>query len=811
MLVVPTETTPASPFEDEPPGAPATPATHQSARPVLDLNLVRARHPGVGARTASGPGSLLIAGTGLAGAVVGVTTWFIIGALRPDAAVSPTPEPGADAGPLAAASPTPAPTPAAPGATADATTASRPPVSGQLDPTQHEAVLTALVTAHGSLHVADEAASPPKGLEAAYEQVFGRAKNRIALARSFHRKHGLGRFVRQGRATPVAQAVVSRVRELDTHGLKADAYDLPALEQLAGALDAVPPSDPNASPGAAFAEAILTSPELSAEELRPRLGAAPSDLTPEVISAVAQRLAADKGTAPLATDAVGDTRFFKALLQLALDFRFIRVAHPHVLRQDDNAMERDEADIKALFDTVIASSGGPDPLAELDPRHPVYEPMRDLLGRYRGYAADARCVELPESARFRENQKGETVEKLQQRLACEGYYDGPVDGVLAGPAWEALRRYQDEHDLEPEATIGEDTITSLNVPLARRVKQIEVTLQRMRESPRDHFTDYFIRVNIPAFTLTVYEAMKATRQQRVIVGTNRLDDDKARLVQGHINRTGVFATRLYQVIVNPTWILPKRVEEGELKSSVAKDPGYLDKQKIKKMRLPDGTEVFIQGSGDTNVLGKVKFLLEESNAVYLHDTDKRHLFKERRRDFSHGCMRVDQAVDFARFVLLKAGFDEDQVTRSLKSSGQMPFDLKTPINLVTEYMTVDLRPDGRPVFYTDIYGYDLAAMNGNTPIRESRRWGHELLRPRWVPLTASKVVDEWRNAGRSAPHDYKPDAAAAKADAEAERKLREAANARKKARKAAADGKPVAEAKPESGKKSKKKKKKKSK
>jgi murein L,D-transpeptidase YcbB/YkuD len=750
----------------------------------------------------------MIAGAGVAGAVVGVATWFAIGALRADAAVSQTSGAGTTDATVVDGGAPASPDPAGAVSRAPGASGAVPGAGGTLAPTAVPALLSALLEAHAALHAASDA-TPAGGLEAAYEQVFGRAKMRVGLARAFHRKHGLGRFIRQGQATQLAQAVVSRVRELDTHGLKPDAYDLPALEQLAGALDEGA-GMAAATPGAAFAEAILSSPALSPDELQARLTRAPADLSPEVVKTVAQRLTAARGAAPLASDAVGDTRFFKALLQLALDFRFIRVAHPHVLRTDDNAMERDDADIQALLDDIVAASGSPDPLASLDPVHPLYEPMRDLLGRYRGYAADTRCEALPDSARFREDQKGETVEKLQRRLACEGYYEGPVDGVLAGASWEGLRRYQEEHDLEQEATVGEATIESLNVSMARRVSQIEVTLQRMRESARGHFTDYFVRVNIPAFLLTVYEGMKPLRQQRIIVGTNRLDDDKSRLVQGHINRTGLFATRIFQVIVNPTWILPKRVEEGELKSSIAKDPTYLDKQKIKKFRLPDGSEVFVQGSGDTNVLGKVKFLLEESNAVYLHDTDKRHLFKERRRDFSHGCMRVDQAVDFARFVLLKAGFDEDQVNRSLKSSGQMPFDLKEPINLVTEYMTVDFLPDGRPVFYTDIYGYDSAALNGNTPIRESRRWGHELMRPRWVPLTASKVVDEWRASGKTAPHDYKPDAALAKADAEIERKQREAAKARRKARKEAdSDGKGEREpSKPEPSKKKKKKRKK---
>jgi len=208
--------------------------------------------------------------------------------------------------------------------------------------------------------------------------------------------------------------------------------------------------------------------------------------------------------------------------------------------------------------------------------------------------------------------------------------------------------------------------------------------------------------------------------------------------------------------VNPTWILPKRVEVGELKSSLEKDPGYLDKQNIKKVKLSSGTEVFIQGAGDGNVLGKVKFLLEASNAIYLHDTDKRYLFKNQRRDFSHGCIRVDGAIDFARWLLGRAGFSEEEVDRAFRQEvTQRGFELKRPIPLVTEYMTVDLIDEARPVFYGDIYGYDAAFFERRLPAKETERWGSPRLRPRWVPLVDEAVVKEWRAAGKPAPRDYK--------------------------------------------------------
>jgi murein L,D-transpeptidase YcbB/YkuD len=296
------------------------------------------------------------------------------------------------------------------------------------------------------------------------------------------------------------------------------------------------------------------------------------------------------------------------------------------------------------------------------------------------------------------------------------------------------------------------------VPLTQRVMEIELALQRMREGRFDRMGDYFIRVNLPSFRFKVFEHGKVIKEHKIIVGTNRLDDDKVKLIQGHINRTKLFGTRLYQVIVNPTWILPKRVEEGELQTSLDKDEKYLEKQNIKKVKLGSGTEVFIQGSGKGNVLGKVKFLLEETNAIYLHDTDKRHLFNKWRRDFSHGCMRVHEAVEFAEWLLLRDGWSQEEIDRSMRAKNlQRGFDLKNPVNTVTEYITVDLHEDGGPVFYDDIYDYDEDYWKGELPPRETTRWGSSILRPRWVPVVDSATVEGWRKAGKAAPRNLGPD------------------------------------------------------
>jgi len=229
------------------------------------------------------------------------------------------------------------------------------------------------------------------------------------------------------------------------------------------------------------------------------------------------------------------------------------------------------------------------------------------------------------------------------------------------------------------------------------------------------------------------------------------------LVQGHLNRTKLFTTELYKVIVNPAWILPERVAKGELVGKLQEDPDYLEKHNIRRRTLPNGREVLIQGFGAGNVLGRVKFLLRRSNAIFLHDTDKPLLFRERRRDFSHGCVRVHKAVNFAHWILLRDGYEQEEIDRAFAlEETQRGMDLRQPISLMTEYITVDVDEAGLPVFLTDIYGYDRAYREGNLPPVSEVRWGDFRLRPNWVPQVPEAVVSRWRRAGKAAPRNYDP-------------------------------------------------------
>ena len=143
--------------------------------------------------------------------------------------------------------------------------------------------------------------------------------------------------------------------------------------------------------------------------------------------------------------------------------------------------------------------------------------------------------------------------------------------------------------------------------------------------------------------------------------------------------------------------------------------------------------------------------------LYRQYTDKKDLFKEERRDLSHGCIRVHKATQFAQFLLEKDGWDKKEVSRSIKAkTTQRGMKMKKEVDLITEYITVDVAEDGKPVFLTDIYKYDRDFYEKNLPPKVTDRWGSSVLRPRWVPKVPEHIVEDWRSRGQPAPHNYTP-------------------------------------------------------
>lgn len=646
-----------------------------------------------------------------------------------------------------------------PGPTQRAEPASPPrPHAPPADPA--EPVLDALMEAHGRLASTRSLRETQSGLRAE----LAKETSYRELLESFFQKAGARTLVSEGEATAAGEAVLDLVKEVEIHGLNTAHYPLKAAQKLLSGLERGAGSSeaPHTLREGAGLRRVLSQDVFDRAAAREALKRREKPLSLTQIGGLEEAIKKAASLPPRGRDEIrAEIALARLLMTLVQDFRIFRRAGPfRPLTGKDEPFalygDRPVHTLKAMVE-IAASDAPNEALKGLQPPRSSYGKLVEIRRSYLAFAAKKCQRQLYEEWRLKEGKRGEEVRALQKRLACEGLYTGPIHGLFDAAVRAAVITYQRHHGLHDEGFVKKGTLRSLNVSLARRAAQIGLVLQRMRESKARSLGEAYIRVNIPSFELEFIEKHTTIRRHDVIVGTNRLDDNKLKLVQGHLNRTRLFTTELYQVIVNPDWLLPARVEKGEVQTKSEADPNYLKKNNIRRITLPSGKSALVQGRGPLNVLGKVKFVLRESNAIFLHDTNDRSLFRHKKRDFSHGCMRVKHAVGFGKWLLDRDGWEKSDVKRTFKGEKtQRGMTLNTPVPLITEYMTVAVSAEGLPIFFDDLYGYDHDYFKGTLPATLEVRWGSANLRPGWVPRVRKEVVESWRRKRRAAPRNYDP-------------------------------------------------------
>jgi L,D-transpeptidase YcbB len=269
--------------------------------------------------------------------------------------------------------------------------------------------------------------------------------------------------------------------------------------------------------------------------------------------------------------------------------------------------------------------------------------------------------------------------------------------------------------LQPDGVLGKNTVAQLNVPLSQRVKQLQFTLERYRWI-QPNFPQPPIIVNIPEFELVTMRRQPAPfLSMRVVVGK----------AYGH--QTPVFTDYMRYVIFRPYWNVPMSIQFAELIPKIRRDRDYLVEHDFEVTtssgtvvtdgtvsddvlsQLRSGSLTIRQKPGPKNALGLVKFIFPNHYNVYLHSTPAPELFLKARRDFSHGCIRVQDPVALAAWVLRdRPEWTVDKIRSAMNGDQTIPVDLAQPIPVLILYSTAVVEPDGEVRFFRDIYGYDSA-------------------------------------------------------------------------------------------------------
>ena len=292
---------------------------------------------------------------------------------------------------------------------------------------------------------------------------------------------------------------------------------------------------------------------------------------------------------------------------------------------------------------------------------------------------------------------------------------------------DAVKRFQHWQGLASDGVIGPRTREWLNVTPRMRAGLLALNMQRLRLLPDDMHNG--IMVNIPNFSMNYYEQGKTILSSRVIVGR---PDRKTPLMRSALN----------DVVLNPPWNVPTSLIRGDIVPKAKSDPNYLMKhgftllsgwnadaqvinpESINWAAVNPATFPYRvrQAPGPQNALGRYKFNMPSSDAIYLHDTPNHMLFQRDIRALSSGCVRINKAAELAGILLKNVGWDSNRISGALQEGNTryLAIHHRIPVNLY--YLTAWVGEDGQPRFRTDIYNYDNLVRRGQGSITPAEKF-----------------------------------------------------------------------------------------
>ncbi|MFL5509168.1 MAG: murein L,D-transpeptidase [Gemmatimonadaceae bacterium] len=427
------------------------------------------------------------------------------------------------------------------------------------------------------------------------------------------------------------------------------------------------------------------------------------------------------------TATAGDIGWFDAALSIGLfrhvsDLRIGRV-NPRNLSVGINT-EPKKLDLAREVSGAIASGRIADLVRRSEPPFRQYTALKAAYTRYRTLAGDSALPTVTISRTVRPGESFDQTTQLRRRLAAFG--DLPAASArTAGSTYDrvtaaAVAHFQYRHGLTADSTLGKGTVAAINVSPATRLRQLELALERIRWLP-DLSGGPFVVANVPSFELYAFDSIggpgKPTVQMNIVVGKANVG-----------RRTPLFEDHMDYIIFRPYWVIPPGILANETLPAVRRGgSGYLERNNM-ELYSGDGNSPSTglattssnlaragsgvgirQKPGPRNALGLAKFIFPNDHNVYFHGTPAQDLFSRSRRDFSHGCVRLEDPAEFATWVLHDSkSWSRKQVEEAMNGEPSRKVNLPSPLPVVIYYTTAVVRPDGSVGFFDDVYGHDAA-------------------------------------------------------------------------------------------------------
>lgn len=400
--------------------------------------------------------------------------------------------------------------------------------------------------------------------------------------------------------------------------------------------------------------------------------------------------------------AYSDLLFSSAFVQIVKDLKAGRLLPDSVVAKDSTLQPDFFVDRLKLFqqrkDSVFES---------LEPKDSGYIKLKTALSEFLpgAHLKNYTFINTKDSTRI--------PSLLYQRLSEEDstlLSEGVPDSLHISAA---IKKYQKKKAIKVDGRITSALIERLNNTDKQKFIRIAVNLDRYKLLPV--MPEQYVFVNIPSYYLRLMQNDTLVLKSRVVVGKP-------------ITRTPIITSAINNMITYPKWTIPESIIKKEILPGLKSDPGYtlrkgysivdedgneINPYTIKWAKYKSGIPYkVVQGSGDDNALGILKFNFPNNYSVYLHDTNQRYLFSNKKRALSHGCVRVQAWNELAKFILrndslnAKNAIPVDSLNTWLLTKQKKYIPVRRPIPVFIRYFTCDVDAKGKLIFYEDIYGED---------------------------------------------------------------------------------------------------------
>jgi len=422
-------------------------------------------------------------------------------------------------------------------------------------------------------------------------------------------------------------------------------------------------------------------------------GLRPSDyLTPDL------DVAGAKGD-PLKTAAL-ETAFSGAAMRYASNIYTGRI-RPLSLSENLDIQPK-ALDQSALMVQLASSQNPAAVLNALEPTHPEFLALKAALANFDS-ASTEQPVHIGDGKTLKPGMDDERVTLLRQRLSLPALPDTVYDDALV----EAIKTFQGSLGLTTDGVMGPATVAALNGGTAVTRNDILANMERWRWMPRD-LGAFNVFVNLPEYRLAIYRDGAEVYTTRVVIGATA-------------HQTPIFSDAIQHIVVNPYWNVPASIVRNEIAPKTLANPGYIAGQNMELLyngkvvsassidwssvggSFPFGVR---QRPGAGNALGQIKFLFPNKHDVYLHDTPSKSLFARDYRAYSHGCVRVQNPMEFADALLANETTISRASLESMFGAREQWVNPEHQIPVHLAYFTLRVQPDGTIRSFGDVYGHN---------------------------------------------------------------------------------------------------------